>query len=76
VSAAAYLALAIMILGLHLVFNAWVVFGAAVTRERPLLSGVHIVSLIYGAVIMNAPWPCPLTLAEQTPPARRCACNC
>ena len=35
------------------------------TRHRPLLGAFHILSLIYGIVIEIAPWPCPLTLAEQ-----------
>ncbi len=59
-----YLSLTILVLAVHVFFNAWVVFGVAVTRERPVLAWVHILSAIYGAVIENAPWPCPLTLAE------------
>jgi len=65
-----YLSLAILVLAVHVFFNAWVVFGAAVTRERPVLARVHILSAIYGAVIENAPWPCPLTLAETWCEAR------
>jgi hypothetical protein len=60
-----YLALAVGVLALHLLFNAWVVFGAAITRDRPVFGRVHIASLIYGAIIETAPWPCPLTLAEK-----------
>ncbi len=63
--AGAYLLLAFLVLGLHLLFNVWVVFGAAVTRKDPWWGRVHIASIIYGAVIETAPWPCPLTLAEQ-----------
>jgi hypothetical protein len=59
-----YFFLAILVLALHLFFNAWVILGAAVTRERPALAPVHILSVMYGAVIQNGPWPCPLTLAE------------
>lgn len=59
-----YFVLVILVLVAHLLFNAWVIFGAAVTRERPALVPVHIVSVIYAAVIENVPWPCPLTLAE------------
>jgi hypothetical protein len=59
-----FLFLAILVLLAHLLFNAWVVFGAAITRTRSSLVPVHILSVIYGAVIQNEPWPCPLTLAE------------
>ncbi len=69
-SAHPYFVLAILVLGVHLLFNAWVVFGAAVTRERPALVRMHILSAIYGVVIENAPWPCPLTLAETWCEAR------
>jgi hypothetical protein len=63
-SANPYFFLVILVLVVHLFFNLWVIFGAAVTRERPALVPLHIVSVIYGAVIQNGPWPCPLTLAE------------
>ena len=60
-----YIALATSALVAHLLFNIWVVLGAAVTRGRPKLAGLHIGSVLYGAVMENAPWPCPLTLAEN-----------
>jgi hypothetical protein len=60
-----YFSLAILVLAVHLLFNAWVVFGAAVTRQRSALAAVHILSVTYGAVIENVSWPCPLTLAEK-----------
>jgi hypothetical protein len=60
-----YLALAIMAIAAHLLFNIWVVFGAAVTRCRPKLTGLHIASVIYGVTTGNTSWPCPLTLAEN-----------
>jgi len=65
-----YFFLSIVVLAVHLLFNAWVVFGAAVTRERPVLALPHILSVIYGAVIENGPWECPLTLAETWCEAR------
>lgn len=49
----------------HLAFNLWVVFGAAVTKDRPRLEGLHVLSLVYGAVMENGPWPCPLTLLQE-----------
>jgi len=60
-----YLALAIMVIAAHLLFNIWVVFGAAVTRDRPKLTALHIGSVIYGATMENTSWPCPLTLVEN-----------
>ena len=60
-----YDALAGAVLALHLVWILWVILGALLTRQRPLLAGLHIISLMYGIVIEVAPWPCPLTLAEQ-----------
>jgi hypothetical protein len=60
-----YEALAGAALIVHLVWILWVVLGALVTRHRPLLAGLHVISLIYGVVIEVAPWPCPLTLAER-----------
>jgi hypothetical protein len=60
-----YAALAGVVLAVHLVWIFWVILGALLTRQRPLLAGLHIVSVIYGIVIEIAPWPCPLTLAEQ-----------
>jgi Protein of Unknown function (DUF2784) len=49
----------------HLFFNFWVVFGAAFTKDRPGVEKLHILSLVYGAVMENGPWPCPLTLLQQ-----------
>jgi hypothetical protein len=42
-----------------------VVFGAVVTRSRPILRWLHIVSLIWGILTELLPWPCPLTLLEN-----------
>jgi hypothetical protein len=43
-----YLALAMAVLAAHLLFNLWVVFGAAAMRRRPKLAGLHIGSVLYG----------------------------
>lgn len=43
----------------------WVIFGYAVARRNPALRWFHIFSLFYGIFIEVAPWPCPLTIAEQ-----------
>ncbi len=60
-----YSALAVFVLGLHALFILWVVFGALLTRSRPVLRWVHILSLIWGILTELLPWPCPLTLLEN-----------
>ena len=57
--------MAASILALHLAWILWVIFGALVTRGRPLLSAIHIVSLLWGVIVEASPLPCPLTSAEQ-----------
>jgi len=60
-----YVALAAVVLCLHALFIAWVVFGAFLTRTRPVLRWLHIASLIWGVLIELLPWSCPLTLLEN-----------
>jgi hypothetical protein len=60
-----YSLLATLVLVVHGLFILWVVFGAWVARSRPLLRGLHIVSLIWGILTEVLPWPCPLTLLED-----------
>ncbi|MGD1082391.1 MAG: DUF2784 domain-containing protein [Candidatus Sulfotelmatobacter sp.] len=60
-----YSVLASSVLGLHLLFILWVIFGALVARSRTLLRWVHITCLIWGILIEILPWPCPLTLLEN-----------
>jgi len=57
--------LAAAALALHLIWVLWVALGWLVTRRRPLLRWLHIASVAYGLFITLAPWPCPLTVAEQ-----------
>ncbi len=61
----AYLTIAISVLFVHATFILWVVFGALLTRSRPVLRWLHIASLIWGILIEVLPWPCPLTLLEN-----------
>ncbi len=57
---------AILLLTCHLLWVGWVVFGALLTRGRPLLRNLHIASLFYSIFIEVTPWPpCPLTILEQ-----------
>jgi hypothetical protein len=60
-----YSGLAVVVLFLHALFIAWVVFGAFLTRSRPVLRWLHIVSLVWGILTELLPWPCPLTLLEN-----------
>src|SRR6202021_3258716 len=60
-----YYALATAVLFLHALFILWVVFGALLTRSRPVLRWLHIASLVWGILTEVLPWPCPLTLLEN-----------
>ena len=60
-----YSALATAVLFLHALFIVWVVFGAVLTRSRPVLRWLHMASLIWGILTELLPWPCPLTLLEN-----------
>jgi hypothetical protein len=65
-----YLVGAVAVLGTHLFFNLWYVFGAAFTKGRPRLEVLHILSLFYGVIAENASFACPLTLLEKFCQAR------
>jgi hypothetical protein len=60
-----YSELATAVLFLHALFILWVVFGALLTRPRPVLRWLHIASLLWGILTEVLPWPCPLTLLEN-----------
>ena len=61
-----YFSFALVVLFLHALFILWVVFGAWVTRSRPILRRLHIVSLVWGILTELLPWSCPLTLLENS----------
>jgi hypothetical protein len=61
----AYQVLAVAVLTMHLGWIAWVIFGWTVTRNRPALRWLHILSLIYSILIENGPWPCPLSRSHM-----------
>jgi Protein of Unknown function (DUF2784) len=65
VASGSYSALATAVLFLHALFILWVIFGALLTRFRPILRWLHIASLIWGILTEVLPWPCPLTLLEN-----------
>jgi hypothetical protein len=56
---------AAVILLTHLIWIAFVIFGALFTRGRPVWATLHIFALVWGIAVEAGPWPCPLTLAEQ-----------
>ncbi len=56
----------IFVLALHLAWILWVIFGAFWTRGHRWLTTFHIASLIWGILVEVGPWPCPLTMAEQS----------
>ena len=60
-----YSVLVISVLFLHALFILWVVFGALLTRSRPILSWLNVGSLIWGILTELLPWTCPLTLLEN-----------
>jgi Protein of Unknown function (DUF2784) len=63
----AYLALAELVLALHLVFIGWVMGGIFLVRSHPALQWPHIASLVYAIVIeLLRSLPCPLTILEQS----------
>jgi hypothetical protein len=61
---------AVGVLALHLGWILWVIFGCLVTKGRPRLAALHVVSLLYSIAIETGPWPCPLTRWEQAAQAR------
>jgi hypothetical protein len=57
--------LSILVLAIHLLWLALVIFGALWTRGRPVWTALHIAALLWGILVELSPWPCPLTLAEN-----------
>ena len=60
-----YAALADCVLLAHALFISWVMFGVFLSRSRPLLRWLHIISLIWGILTELLLWPCPLTGLEN-----------
>ena len=54
------------VLVIHLAWILWAIAGALWTRGHPRLTAFHVLSLIWGIIVELGPWPCPLTLAEQS----------
>jgi Protein of Unknown function (DUF2784) len=62
---AVYTALADIVLAVHLSWIVFVAIGTLWTRRRRVLTGFHLLSLVWGITVEAGPWPCPLTLLEQ-----------
>lgn len=60
-----YSALATSVLVVHALFILWVIFGAFLTRSRPMLRWLHVASLVWGMLTELLLWPCPLTWLED-----------
>ena len=58
--------LASLVLLMHLAWIVWILLGWLVTRKRPWLRWAHIVSLLWAICVEAGPWPCPLTILEQS----------
>lgn len=59
-------ALVALVLTIHLLWILWVMTGALFTRGRPWLTAFHLLSLAWGVIVDAGPWPCPLTMLEQS----------
>jgi hypothetical protein len=60
-----YSRIAIFVLLVHVLFILWVIFGAFLTRSRPVLQWLHIGSLVWGMLTGVFYYACPLTLLEN-----------
>lgn len=60
-----YISAACLTLLLHLAWILFVIAGSLLTKGRPRLTILHIVSLLWGIVVEAGPWTCPLTLIEN-----------
>ena len=65
-----YALLAVAVLLIHLLYIAWVIFGALLTRGRPRLAWVHVATILWGIITETTSAPCPLTLVENWCEAR------
>lgn len=57
--------LADLVVGLHVVFVAFVVLGGLLVLRWPRVAYVHVPAAVWGAAIEFAGWTCPLTPLEN-----------
>jgi hypothetical protein len=60
-----YSAAAVLVLGMHLAFILWVIFGALFAHTRSWVAVLHMLSLVWALLVEIFPWTCPLTAAEN-----------
>lgn len=60
-----YREMAALVLLLHAIYIAWVIFGALFTRGRARLAALHVGTLLYGIIVEIFGLWCPLTALEQ-----------
>ena len=60
-----YRALADAVVGLHLLFVAYVVLGGVLTFRWPKLAWLHVPAFVWGAATALFGWICPLTYLEN-----------
>jgi hypothetical protein len=65
-----YRLLADLVVGLHVMFVAFVVLGGLLLLRWPALAWVHLPAAVWGALIEFAGWVCPLTPLEKSLRAR------
>lgn len=65
-----YRLLADAVVGLHLAFVVFVVFGGLVVLLRPRLAWIHVPAAVWGALVELGGWVCPLTPLESRLRAR------
>lgn len=55
---------------LHSAYIAWIIFGGFLTRGRPKLAALHVLTLFYGVTVEVFDLWCPLTALENLFEAR------
>ena len=49
----------------HLVWIGWLIFGALLAYQRPVLRAIHLGGLAFSVSMQVGQWYCPLTYLEQ-----------
>ena len=62
----AFRLLADLVVGLHILFVAFVVAGGLLVLRRPRLAAIHLPAAVWGALIEFGGWVCPLTPVEKS----------
>lgn len=57
--------LADLVVGLHLLFVAFVVLGSLLALRWPRVAWIHLPTALWGVLVEYAGWICPLTPLEQ-----------